>query len=160
MKRINFLVAMLLPLFFAFIMSFGVSMAEAQSIPAKISKGNIYSVTLNTCTERELVIKFSEPITDRKRLIGEKKDANELTKLLANTIFSKVYGINTHTLVTVANSPGRGIGKAINEIIGIMAEDSDDETNFISAGQIEKVYWSCRSPEMTFLYGGYNPWRN
>lgn len=160
MKRNQFLVAILLPLFFAFFSFLGVSTTEAQVIPANTKRVNLYRVTLNTCTNRELVLNFSEPITDRQRLIGEKKDTNELTKLLENTIFSKVYGINTHTLVTVANSPGRGINKAINEVLGILQENSEHDTYFVSSAEIEKVYWQCRSPEMTFLYGGYNPWRN
>lgn len=117
----------------------------------KAFASNIYDVTLNTCTGRELVIQFSAPIADKYRLLERKEDVSILTEQLKLAEFSKVYGLNVKTLVTVSNGSGiKDVRKAVKEILEILNGNSERPYNFISAGPVEKVFWPCRSPEWSY----------
>lgn len=158
MRIITFLIAVLLSnTIFAFSI-------DAQATTAKSTKrewnysANIYNVLVNTCNGTELVMTFSQPITDRLRLMSVKEDSNDLMKKLEQAKFSKIYGINTKTLVTVALEKGAGVAIAIDEIVDILAKSSAKETKFAPAGKLEKLRVQCQTPERYFGY--YSNWVN
>lgn len=130
-----------------------VSQASAQTVKF----ANIVNVTVDQCSGKELVISFSRPIADRLRYLSVKADSNDLTEKLSRAKFSKVFGINTKILVTVAIEKGKGAVKAVDEIMEILEKNSGGETVFIVAGEFEKAPYNCRTPELYFLK--YDHWR-
>lgn len=101
-------------------------------MPAKAQNNiNSYSVKVNNCTARELVISFSRPITDKRQSVMFESEQNGLTKRLKKTKLSEVFMVDPNKIGVSFNAGEQRISFVIKEVIGILA-DHDKSVSFES----------------------------
>jgi hypothetical protein len=87
------------------------------------NKVNTYSVLLNNCSKKELVINFTYPITNKLYLAVLASDSNELMQRLATTKLSKIFSADRAGIILDFDTPpsDEQIDAAVNEVVQILS---------------------------------------